>query len=178
MQLVNVSGTWRIGRATSALKRCGHVIRAVRLHVLICPVCTPYFFANSERVSSSRIASSATLALKSDACFFLFVILDHFFHHSIHLHKWSKIPRPPLTSCHFDQLWGAGFATRIDFVSENGRQAHPRSDDQIVFFQIWGIVLGLFNLIELAPDQTRDADQLDTGAMSLAQCFASTSQAG
>ena len=82
------------------------------------------------------------------------------------------------TACHFDQLWGAGFATRIDFVSENGRQAHPRSDDQIVFFQIWGIVLGLFNLIELAPDQTRDADQLDTGAMSLAQCFASTKQAG
>ena len=39
-------------------------------------------------------------------------------------------------------------------------------------------MLGLFNLIELAPDQTRDADQLDTGAMSLAQCFAFTSQAG
>ena len=96
MQLVNVSGTWRIGRATSSLKRCGHVIRAVRLHVLICPACTPYFFANSERVSSSRIASSATLALKSGAWFFLFVILDHFFHQSIQLHKWSEIPRPPL----------------------------------------------------------------------------------
>ena len=104
MQLVNVSGTWRIGRATSVLKRCGRVIRAVRLHVLICPVCTPYFFANSERVSSSRIASSATLALKSGACFFLFVILDHFFHHSIHLHKWSEISRPPVTkySCYWE----------------------------------------------------------------------------
>ena len=70
--------------------------RAVRFHVLICPACTPYFFANSERVSSSRIASSATLALKSGAWFFLFVILDHFFHQSIHLNKWSEIPRPPL----------------------------------------------------------------------------------
>jgi hypothetical protein len=34
--------------------------------------------------------------LKSGAWFFLFVILDHFFHQSIHLPKWSEIPRPPL----------------------------------------------------------------------------------
>jgi hypothetical protein len=34
--------------------------------------------------------------LKSGTWFFVFVILDHFFHQSIHLHKWSEIPRPPL----------------------------------------------------------------------------------
>lgn len=45
---------------------------------------------------SSRIASSATLALKSGEWFFLFVILDHHFLHAIHLNDWPKFPRPPL----------------------------------------------------------------------------------
>ena len=47
-------------------------------------------------VISSRIASSATLALKSDKWLFRFVILDHFSHKLIHLNYWSEFPRPPL----------------------------------------------------------------------------------
>ena len=43
------------------------------------------FFDNSAIVISSRIASSATLALKSGEWFFRFVILDHLFHKLIHL---------------------------------------------------------------------------------------------
>jgi hypothetical protein len=58
---------------------------------------TPYFLANSDRVSSSRITSSATHALKSAEWFFLFFILDRLSHQSIHLNNWSEIPRPPLS---------------------------------------------------------------------------------
>ena len=58
----------------------------------------PYFFDNSAIVISSRIASSATLALKSGEWFFRFVILDHLFHKLIHLNYWSEILRPPLTT--------------------------------------------------------------------------------
>jgi hypothetical protein len=47
-------------------------------------------------VISSRIASSATRALNSGEWFFRFFILDHFFHHAIHLNNWSEFPRPPL----------------------------------------------------------------------------------
>ncbi|WP_217642143.1 hypothetical protein, partial [Aliiroseovarius crassostreae] len=48
-------------------------------------------------VISSRIASSATLALNSGEWFFLFFILDHHFRHAIHLNDWPKFPRPPLS---------------------------------------------------------------------------------
>jgi len=58
--------------------------------------CTPYFFANSATVMSSRISSSATLALKSAEWFFLFVMWGHLFNKSIHLSYWPEIPRPPL----------------------------------------------------------------------------------
>jgi hypothetical protein len=71
--------------------------KAARLHVLIWVAWTPYFLANSDRVSSSRIASSATHALKSAEWFFRFFILDRLSHQSIHLNNWSKIPRPPLS---------------------------------------------------------------------------------
>ena len=50
------------------------------------------------------------------------------------------------------------------------KMAGKRIQDQMSYF--------LIILIELPPDQTRDADQLDTGAMSLAQGFAYTKQAG
>jgi hypothetical protein len=52
---------------------------------------------SSESVISSRIASSATLALNPGAWFFLFIILDHLSHQEIHLNKWSEIPRPLLS---------------------------------------------------------------------------------
>jgi hypothetical protein len=84
---------------------------AARFHVPIWVGCTPYSFDNSAIVISSRIASSATLALKSPShryCvstagqwyewFFRFVIFDHLFHKLIHLNYWSEILRPPLSS--------------------------------------------------------------------------------
>src|SRR6056297_2633689 len=69
---------------------------AARFHVPICVRLTPYFLDNSASVISSRIASSATLALKSGEWFFRFFILDRLFHHAIHLNDWSDVPRPPL----------------------------------------------------------------------------------
>jgi hypothetical protein len=71
---------------------------AARFHVLIWVAWTPNFFDSSGSVISSRIASSATLALNTGAWFLLFVILDRLSLQAIHLDKWSEIPRPPL--CH------------------------------------------------------------------------------
>jgi hypothetical protein len=70
---------------------------AARFHVLIWVAWTPNFFDSSESVISSRIASSATLALNSGAWFFLFVILGRLSLQAIHLNNWSEIPRPPLS---------------------------------------------------------------------------------
>ena len=64
----------------------------------------------------------------------------------------------------------------LAFYQTLGWQAHPRSDDQIIFFQMRGIVLGLFGLNKLAADQTRDTAQLGTSTMTLAQNFPSTGQ--
>jgi hypothetical protein len=69
---------------------------AARFHVLIWVAWTPNFFDSSKSVISSRIASSATLALNSGAWFFLVVILDRLSLQAIHLNNWSEIPRPPL----------------------------------------------------------------------------------
>ena len=74
-------------------------LTAARFQVPICVGCTLYFFDNSVIVISSRIASSATLALKSGEWFFRFVISDHLSHKLIHLNCWSEFPRPPLPSC-------------------------------------------------------------------------------
>jgi len=46
----------------------------------------------------------------------------------------------------------------------------------VTFYQINGLVLGLFGLGPLAHDQGRPDAQLGTGAMSLAQNFATTQQ--
>jgi len=67
-----------------------------RFHVLIWFGCTPYFFDSSASVISSRIASSATFALNSGVCVFLFVISDRLSRHAIHLNNWSEFLRPPL----------------------------------------------------------------------------------
>jgi len=71
---------------------------AARFHVLIWFACTPYFLDSPASVISSRIASSATLALKSAEGFFRFFILDRHFRQAIHLNNWSELPRPPLYS--------------------------------------------------------------------------------
>lgn len=49
---------------------------------------------------------------------------------------------------------------------------HPATDqDEVVFYQINGMVLGLFGLEPLAKDQGRPDATLGTGAMTLAQNF-------
>jgi hypothetical protein len=48
--------------------------------------------------------------------------------------------------------------------------------DTVVFFQINGMVLGLFGLVPLAEDQGRPDATLGTGAMSLAQNFATEAE--
>ena len=58
---------------------------AAHFHVPMRVGWTPYFLGNSACVISSRIASSATLALNSGEWFFRFFILDHCYRHAIHL---------------------------------------------------------------------------------------------
>jgi hypothetical protein len=58
------------------------------------------------------------LALNSGEWFFRFFILDHFFHHAIHLNDWSEFPRPPLqcgrsSFCHPNK---AKAAKRAQFI--------------------------------------------------------------
>jgi hypothetical protein len=98
---------------------------AARFHVLIWVAWTPNFFDSSESVISSRIASSATLALNSDAWFFLFVILDRLSLQAIHLNNWSEIPRPPL----LPSLWPSGGIVQAKrrFARPPTGAAEPRS---------------------------------------------------
>jgi predicted lactoylglutathione lyase len=49
---------------------------------------------------------------------------------------------------------------------------HPtKRDENIIFYQINGLVLGLFGRTSLAKDQGRPGARLGTGAMTLAQNF-------
>lgn len=54
------------------------------------------------------------------------------------------------------------------FYSDLGWVPAPRGGDTIIFYQLRGIVLGLFGRNALAEDQNRPAIQLGTGAMTLA----------
>ncbi len=51
-----------------------------------------------------------------------------------------------------------------------------RQQDGVVFYQIHGMVLGLFGIGPLAADQGRPDVKLGTGAMTLAQNFATTAE--
>lgn len=51
-----------------------------------------------------------------------------------------------------------------------------KQQDGVVFYQINGMVLGLFGLEPLAADQGRPKAKLGTGAMTLAQNFATTGE--
>lgn len=62
-------------------------------------------------------------------------------------------------------------STSLRFYKALGWQPHPRSGDEIVFFQLKGIVLGLFPIGELAKDQGRADAHLGKGATTLAQNF-------
>lgn len=63
----------------------------------------------------------------------------------------------------------ADMATSRAFYESLGWEASPRSGDDITFFQMNGMVLGLFGLEDLAKDQGRPDAMLATGAMTLAQ---------
>ena len=52
------------------------------------------------------------------------------------------------------------------FYERLGWDAHARSMDEVVFFQIHGAVLGLFGREALAEDQGRPGAPLGTGAMA------------
>lgn len=58
------------------------------------------------------------------------------------------------------------------FYAALGWQPHPESKEGVTFYQMHGAVLGLFGLDELAKDQGRLGATLGTGAMALAQNFA------
>lgn len=61
------------------------------------------------------------------------------------------------------------------FYADLGWKAHSQTDG-VSFFQINGLVLGLFGLKPLADDQGRPDAKLGTGAMTLAQNFATEAE--
>ena len=66
-------------------------------------------------------------------------------------------------------------AAATAFYGRLGWTATERTDD-VVFFQLHGMVLGLFGREPLAADQGRPRAQLGTGAMTLAQNFATEAE--
>ena len=70
----------------------------------------------------------------------------------------------------------ADLAASRTFYKALGWQESPRSQESIAFFQINGMVLGLFGLKDLAKDQGRPDARLGTGAMTLAQNFESEAE--
>lgn len=54
------------------------------------------------------------------------------------------------------------------FYTDLGWVRSPRGGETIVFYQLKGLVLGLFGLDALAEDQNRSVAELGTGAMTLA----------
>jgi hypothetical protein len=112
MQFVNLSFTVLRHRPGVLVKRRRHILasRACR-HALSGNRCTPCFFDSSASVSSSRIASSATHALKSAEYRVLFVISDRPVFRAIHLNQWSELLRPPLTA-----LLGLAYPAKLDIA--------------------------------------------------------------
>ena len=66
-------------------------------------------------------------------------------------------------------------AAATAFYGRLGWTATERTDD-VVFFQLHSMVLGLFGREPLAADQGRPGAQLGTGAMTLAQNFATEAE--
>lgn len=65
----------------------------------------------------------------------------------------------------------ANLARARAFYARLGWQEHGASQEGIAFYQMQGVVLGLFGLPDLAKDQNRPGVALGTGAMTLAQNF-------
>jgi len=62
------------------------------------------------------------------------------------------------------------------FYSRLGWREHPESQPGIAFFQLHGQALALFPMVELAKDQGRPDGPLGTGAVALAQNFATEAE--
>ncbi|SEN70216.1 hypothetical protein SAMN05216227_102113 [Pseudorhodobacter antarcticus] len=58
------------------------------------------------------------------------------------------------------------------FYARLGWQEHSESSEAVAFFQMHGAALGLFPVAELAKDQGRAGAALGTGAITMAQNFA------
>lgn len=69
----------------------------------------------------------------------------------------------------------ADLAAARAFYARLGWQEHGASQPGVAFFQMHGAVLGLFGRDDLAADQGRSSAVLGTGAMTLAQNFATES---
>jgi len=67
----------------------------------------------------------------------------------------------------------ADLAAARDFYARLGWREQNPDQEGVAFFQMHGAVLGLFGLADLAADQGRPDVRLGTGAMTLAQNFAS-----
>lgn len=57
------------------------------------------------------------------------------------------------------------------FYEALGWKESPRSQETVAFYQMKGLVLGLFGRDDLAKDQGREGATLGVGAMTLAQNF-------
>lgn len=62
------------------------------------------------------------------------------------------------------------------FYEDWGWKVHPASMEALVLFQMGGLALALFDLKALAEDQGRAGASLGTGAMTLAQNFATRAE--
>jgi uncharacterized glyoxalase superfamily protein PhnB len=70
----------------------------------------------------------------------------------------------------------ADLAAARAFYARLGWQEHGESQEGVAFFQMQGAVLGLFGAADLAADQGRPGATLGTGAITLAQNFASEAE--
>jgi uncharacterized glyoxalase superfamily protein PhnB len=66
-------------------------------------------------------------------------------------------------------------AARV-FYGRLGWVEHGASQDGVAFYQMHGVVVGLFGRSDLAADQGRPNATLGTGAMTLAQNFATEAE--
>ena len=62
------------------------------------------------------------------------------------------------------------------FYAALGWTESPRGTESVAFYQMHGAVLGLFGRTDLAADQGRPGADLGTGAMTLAQNFATEAE--
>ena len=70
----------------------------------------------------------------------------------------------------------ANLAAARAFYARLGWIEHPQSQPSVAFFQMHGAVLGLFGRDDLAADQGRAGVPLGTGAIMLAQNFATETE--